>query len=204
MVDRMLALMLLGLLALGLHPVPATAHKVIGMAYADGARIEGEIGFSNGDPAETGKTVTVYGPDGSVLGSTVIEEGGLFSFTAAKRIDHRFVADLGAGHVADILLPGAELPASLGRERPAGPAGGAPADAAQPLPNTRPLPGWTEDEIKAMISSAVAKEVRPLRRELMAFQERATWQDAIGGIGAILGFFGIAAYAAVLRRRRPS
>lgn len=187
-------------------PAPATAHKVIGMAYAIGAEIEGEVGFSNGDTAETGTPVAVVGPDGERLGETVIEEDGLFRFLATLRVDHRFVVDLGAGHVVDVVLPADELPPDLGSgEASAAPEALPPAtDPSGGTAAAASAPGLSATEIEALIRSAVADEVRPLRRELAMFQERATWRDAIGGIGAILGFFGIAAYAAVLRRRTRS
>jgi nickel transport protein len=43
-----------------------------------------------------------------------------------------------------------------------------------------------------MIERAVARQVRPLREELMAAQDQARLHDILGGIGYILGLTGIA------------
>ena len=42
-----------------------------------------------------------------------------------------------------------------------------------------------------MIEKAVAKQVKPLRKELRAYQEKAGLQDVLGGIGYIFGLCGI-------------
>ena len=192
-----------------LLPLATEAHKVIAGVYAIGTLIDGEVGFSNGDMARPGTRVEVFGADGEKLGETTIEADGLFSFAATRRVEHRFRANLGAGHVMDISLPAAELPRTLaGAEDPAAGAVGsliASADAATlpavvtaSMPESSSGPG---SDLEALVQAAVASQIAPLRRELAAYKEQAKWHDVLGGIGYIFGLFGVAAW---LQSRRPT
>jgi nickel transport protein len=42
-----------------------------------------------------------------------------------------------------------------------------------------------------MVEQAVARQVRPLREQLIAHQDRIRLQDLLGGIGYILGLAGL-------------
>ncbi len=175
---KRLALVLVALL---LFSAPAAAHKIVAAAYAEGAEIEGEIGMSNGEMAAEGTKVEVFGPDGAKLGETVTDADGLFAFTATQRIDHIFRANLGAGHVAEVTLPAAELPESLGGETPA-----TQAKAAQ----TAPAPQMTVGDDR--VAKAVAAQIRPLRKEIAEMRNETRMRDVLGGIGYILGLSGLA------------
>lgn len=167
-----------------LFALPASAHNVVGGVYAIGSTIEGEAGFSNGDMASAGTKVTVTDPAGNVLLETETDEEGFFTFEAAARVDHLFRMEMGSGHVLEMILPADELPASL--------AGGAVASAK---PAAKASGGtavqYDEAAMQGMIEKAVAKQVKPLRKELRAFQEKAGLQDVLGGIGYIFGLCGI-------------
>ncbi len=60
------------------------------------------------------------------------------------------------------------------------------------------------DEIRRLVSSAVNKQVTPLRIQLEEFKEERRFQDVLGGIGYLLGMAGIAFYFLGVRRRRPA
>ena len=161
--------------------LPAYAHNVIGGVYAVGNTIEGEIGFSNGDMAKAGTRVEVRDVAGTALGEVIIDDEGFFSFDATRRIDHHFYADLSSGHVIDLVLPAAELPASL-------PGADTQSAVSKPVKNTAST--TSNAELQAMIEQAVARQVHPLRRELAAYKEKAGIRDLIGGLGYIFGLVG--------------
>jgi nickel transport protein len=50
------------------------------------------------------------------------------------------------------------------------------------------------------VEAAVARQIRPLRLQMDAMEERARFSDIMGGIGTIFGLFGIAAWLAAKRR----
>lgn len=177
-------------LCLTLAPLPALAHKVIASVYPAGRQIEGEIGFSNGDMAVQSK-ITVTDPAGRVLGETVTDDAGSFTFTPAEPVDHLFRADLGAGHVAEVTLSAAEVATILGKAAAPEPAAAAPGTA------TTASTAMIDPEL---IAAAVRDEIRPLRQEIAAYKEKNDLQTILGGIGYIAGLFGLGFYLAARRR----
>ena len=164
----------------------AHAHNVISGVYAIGSTIEGEIGFSNGDMAPEGTEVIVSDAQGNELGRVKTDEEGLFSYQATERMDYAFYANLSSGHVAEMLLPADQLPASLG--------GGSEAKRqSQSVSSSQGVTVNSTDhaQLSEMIEAAVAKQVKPLRQELAAYQAKAGLQDIIGGIGYIFGLCGL-------------
>lgn len=174
------------LMLLTLLPAPALAHKVIAGVFASGPQIEGELGFSNGDMA-AGQEVIVYDPSGAEIGRTVTDADGFFLFTPTQPVAHRFRADLGAGHVADVTMPAADVAAILGVAAPAP----ISAEAAPPV---------LTDAQRAMLAELIRTEIRPLRRELAAYKERTNLQSILGGLGYIAGLFGLGFYLAARRK----
>jgi nickel transport protein len=184
---RLLPLALLAVLL----TTPAWAHKVIASTYVLGGAVEGEIGFSNGDMAADA-LVTVTTPDGRPLGEARTDAEGFFTFTPTEAVDHVFRADLGAGHVAEVTVQAAELSQGGGgttTTTTVAARAAARAEAAD-LP-----PG-----VREMIAETVRDEVRPLRRELVAYREKTDLQGILGGIGYIVGLFGVGFY--VVGRQR--
>lgn len=171
-------------------PVPALAHKVIATVFAAGDEIEGEIGFSNGEMAR-GAEVEVFDPDGGKLGQAVTDDEGVFLFRPTRAVEHHFRADLGAGHVAQAVMPVEELPAGLAV---AGAPGDAPATAPEPVATTGAAAIGA-----AELARIVREEMRPLRREIMAMKEKNGLRDILGGIGFIAGLFGLGFYIAARR-----
>lgn len=179
--------LVLTLLAL---PLPALAHKVIAAVFPSGSAIEGEIGFSNGDMAAD-LPVQVFGPDGAQLGETVTDADGFFLFEPTEPVAHTFRADLGAGHVADVTMSAADVARILGVATPE-PDAPAPAVAA---------PGVALSDVdRAEIARIVRDEMRPLRREIAAYREKNDLQTILGGMGYILGLFGLGFYIAARRQ----
>ena len=173
-------------IALALAPWPALAHKVVAAVYPAGASVEGEIGFSNGEMAAH-QTVSVFGPDGAPLGKAVTDADGVFVFTPTQPVAHVFRADLGSGHVAEMTLSAEEVAAILG----------APVAAAQQAARD---PGTLGDAQRALVAQMLRDELRPLRRELVALREHHDLQSILGGIGYIVGLFGLGFYIAARRR----
>ncbi|CAA7612076.1 cobalt ABC transporter permease [Magnetospirillum sp. UT-4] len=168
---------------------PAQAHKVVASAYAEGALIEGEVGFSSGDMAPAGTLVEVFDPAGARLGETRTDSDGIFRFTPTQAVTHVFRADLGAGHVAETILAAADMPGATGAPAES-PAPAAPAGAAGAA------------DIHALVAAAVRDEIKPLRREIAAYKEKNDLQAVLGGIGYIIGLVGLGYYLAARRKLR--
>jgi len=176
---------------------PAQAHKVKVFASAEGPVITGYAYFPGGGRIKGGR-VDIHGPDGQKLAQVMTDERGEFSFQAQARIDHLLVLDAGQGHLARFLVEAEELPESLpggGGTKTASPPA-APADNA-PIPDRATI---SEERLAELIDQAVSRQIRPLRSQIEAFQEKIYWHDVLGGIGYIIGLMGLSLY--FLGRRR--
>ncbi len=186
-------------LALCLAPLPALAHKVVAGVFPSGSAIEGEIGFSNGDMAANTEVV-VTGPDGAELGRVMTDGDGFFTFVPTAPVAMTFRADLGAGHVAEVTMSAEDVAQILGV------AAQTPTPTAAPATDVAPAPGAVvtvaslSDEERQAIAKAVRDEIRPLRREISAYREHNDFQTILGGIGYIVGLFGLGFYLAARRK----
>jgi len=183
-----------------------SAHNVIGGVYADGSDIEGEAGFSNGTMAAPGTVVKVTDSSGKELGQTTTDQDGLFVFTAKQRITHLFEINMGAGHLLKMQLAADELPDSLLSENllpehllsehPESGVSGQAMNQQQAIN----APSLLQQQNSALIlEKAIAKQIKPLRREIQALKEKSGLRDIIGGVGYIFGLLGI---VALLREHR--
>ncbi len=151
---------------------PALAHKLKVFAAAEGDRVSGYAYFGGGVRA-VGARVTVEAEGARVLDATTDGSGG-FAFRAARRADHLIVVDGGDGHVAQFTLAAADLPEAEAADAPA--------------------------DLQAAVERAVARQIRPLREQLDAYEDKIRWHDALGGVGYIVGLAGLA-YGLAARRR---
>lgn len=168
---------------------PALAHKVIASVFPSGTAIEGEIGFSNGDMAAD-TAVQVHDGDGALLGEVRTDADGFFVYTPTAAVTHVFRADLGAGHVAEVVMAAEDVAHVLGVA--------APAIAARP-DDARAETSFSDAE-QAIIARIIRDEMRPLRREIAAYRERNDAQTILGGIGYILGLVGVGYYLAARQK----
>jgi nickel transport protein len=185
------------LLLLCAAPIPALAHKVLLSVFPSGDVIEGEVGFSNGTMA-VDQLITVRAPDGTVLGETTTDSDGFFLFKPVLPVAHIFRGNLGAGHVAEVKMPAQEVAAIMGKPVQSfdtATTSGAvvPADGAMSTP---PL----SSQQRAAIAEIMRDEIRPLRREMAATREHRDLQSILGGIGYIVGLFGLGFYLAARRK----
>ncbi|RAU22843.1 hypothetical protein CU669_05505 [Paramagnetospirillum kuznetsovii] len=173
------------LLVLLLLAHPAQAHKLKVFASAEGAAISGLVYFSGGAKA-MGVSGVVQGPDGAEVGRFATAEDGSFRFPVNVRMDHLIMVDAGDGHVASALVAADEFPASL-----------PPTSLPQVAASARSAPTVASVAAAAdmdAVEAAVARQIRPLRQQLDAYEEKVRLHDLLGGIGTIFGLFGIVAW----------
>lgn len=192
------------LLAAGLSVAvgPAWAHKLKAFATAEGATLVGYAYFSSGGRSRQA-SVTVTDADGEVLATTITDDEGNFRVEAKRRIDHQVIVDGGDGHAATYAVTASELPDTL-------PAGGgqlaAPVSVATvPAdPPTEVASLAMDAGLRAFIDRSVSRQIRPLREQIDAYQEKIWWHDVLGGIGYIIGLGGLAFGLSERRRRTDS
>lgn len=154
---------------------PALAHKMKVFATADGATISGYVYFGGGGRAMGARVEATA--DGAPVYAGVTDDEGRFAFPIGARADYRIAVDGGDGHAAEATVPAADLPEASS-------AVAAPVAA----------------DLEALVERAVARQVRPLREQIDAYEEKVRWHDVLGGLGAIVGVAGLA-YGLTARRR---
>jgi nickel transport protein len=148
---------------------PVAAHGLEVSAFVEGDRIEGTVRGSDGGPV-AGAHIRVMSPARRVLAELESDAAGGFVYLPAAPADLVIRAETLDGHAAEWTLTEAEF------------AGASPA-----------RPGLVPDpDLEFMVEQAVARQVKPLREQLTAHQERIRLQDLLGGIGYILGLAGLA------------
>lgn len=174
------------------------AHKVNLFAYVDGNRVVTDSGYSRSKRVHDG-TVEVYdATSGKMLLSGNTDTNGKFDFeipaeARAEKMNLRLLLKAGTGHQAEWTVKYAEYGAAKGPFAADEPDHGHLAVAA-------PDPGMagstaTASVDKAQIEAIVRNELAPVKQMLADMSQAGPGiTEIIGGIGYILGLFGIAAY----------
>jgi nickel transport protein len=175
----------MGLLAMGLLAAgPATAHRMKVFATAEptdgGAVVAGYAYFGSGARAADGRVVATA-PDGTRLYEGTTDAAGEFRFVLLRPTALKIAVDGEDGHSASFTL-GAADPASLP----------GPAPQLSLAPQFSPGVPAAPPELRLVVEQAVARQIRPLREQIDAAQDRVYWHDVTGGIGFIVGIAGFA------------
>lgn len=203
------ALRLVALILLSILGSPALAHKLQVFAFAEGARIGGSAYFAGGGAA-SGARIEVLDEDGNKLAELAPDGEGRFVYFAQAPVDHLIRAVTGDGHQAEWRVTAAELAAGFGPEGSI--VGAAPRLDHDDLSaiveiHASPIPAASaatlDTALESAIERAVARQIRPLREQLVAAEDRVRFQDILGGIGYIMGLTGLALWWASRRRSGP-
>jgi len=174
--------------------LPAAAHRANVFAWEDGGTIHVETSFSGGAPALNASIKVTDAATGAALLEGTTDDKGFFVFAipdAARqsRLDMRIVLGAGQGHQGEWIIRADEyLGAGTSSTSPL-PVQAKVASAA--VPGTSTLDAAT---LESIVETVVNRQVAPLRRSLASMaQPGPTAHDIFGGIGYILGLFGIVA-----------
>jgi len=178
------------LVLLGLSP-PTQAHKLRVFAAAEGPLITGSAYFAGGGAA-TGARIRILDTQNRTLAEPTPDAAGRFSYRAQAATDLLIVAETGDGHRTEWRIPASDLTGSFPTTDPGTPERPTAAPSAPAAPPPTPAPTGLDPLLTAAIEGAVARQIRPLREELLAFQDQTRLRDILGGIGYILGLMGLA------------
>lgn len=173
------------------------AHKIKVFATSEGDTISGYAYLSGGTRVKDA-AVRILAADDTLLGKTVTDATGSFRFKANNPVDHRIIVDAGSGHVAEFTIKAAQLTGLVA----SGTVPTARAVANEPSsPSERENTMLSATQLQTIVEQGVARQLRPLREQLDAYQAEVRWRDVLGGIGYIIGIAGVALY--FLGRQRP-
>ena len=176
--------------------VSVFAHKVNIFAYVEGDKVYTESYFSDGKKCVDSK-IEVFDSQGDKVLEGLTDEEGAFSFEIPSGDgDLKIVLTASMGHRAEYIIRADELGdvAGLIEEKIE-----EPVSAVSPEVSSFDL-----KEIQSIIDDTLDEKLKPIMREMREikkFQEdRISFTEVIGGIGYIIGIFGIIAY--FLSRKR--
>mgnify|MGYP005847119703 FL=1 len=183
---------------------PALAHRVLVFAFEEGGKIMVESKLVPDTPVKGGRVTVSDKQSGQMLATGQTDAQGKFSCpippeAAARRADLLVVVEAGMGHKgewllkADKYLPGGGPPAAAAAPAaPTPPAASFDATGASAGPAAKPVSG---QDLEAAVAKVMARELAPVKEMLAELTvHRTSLTDIIGGLGYILGIFGLWAY----------
>jgi nickel transport protein len=176
--------------------VSAFAHKVNIFAYMERDKVYTESYFNDGKKCVDSK-IEVFDNQGNILLEGLTDEEGMFSFEIPSEDvideDLKVILTASMGHRAEYIIRADELRdvAELIEEK-----------LEEPVTVLSPeVSSFDLKEIQSLIEDALDKKLEPIMREIKKSQEDSiSPTEIIGGIGYIVGIFGIIAY--FLSRKR--
>ncbi|AEB08956.1 hypothetical protein [Desulfobacca acetoxidans] len=192
------------ILTIGVFPSNALAHRVLIYAYAEGDTIYTESKFVPDSPVRQGKILVMDKKTGSTLLTGQTDDEGKFAFkipveAVAEKLDLGIVVDAGMGHRGEWLL---KADSYLAGAQPAAAPKPTPADVST-APGTKAGP-VDPQVLEALLNRALERQLGPINEKLTELTiHRTTPTDIIGGIGYILGIFGLAAYFLSKKKPKP-
>ena len=194
------------LLAIGAFTTPALAHRVLVFAYTEGDTIHTESKFIPNTPMRQGKILVLDQKTGKVLLTGQTDDQGKFSFkipteAAAQKLDLMIVAEAAMGHRGEWLL---KADSYLAGATPGKTAAPAPAAATAPAAPGTKAATVDRQMLEEAVSQALERQLAPIKEMLTDLTiHRTSLSDIIGGIGYILGLFGLGAYFLSKRKENP-
>ena len=189
------------LLAVGLVSTPALAHRVLVFAYAEGGSIYVEGKFVPNTPVRQGKVLVLDQKTEKVLLTGKTNDQGKFSFkipaqAAAQKMDLKIVVEAAMGHQGEWLLKAKSYLPGV-KAASAAPAPASPPPAASSGPAAAGAKTATVDAkmLEEVVNKALERQLGPIKEMLTELSiHRTSLPDILGGLGYILGFFGLWAY----------
>jgi nickel transport protein len=202
---RLLLSIILGSGALALAS-PAQAHRVLVFAYAAGDTIHTESKFVPDTPVRQGNVSVLDKQTDKVLLTGQTNDQGKFTFTIpeeakARRLDLLIVVEAAMGHRGQWLLKADNyLPHT---DKTAAPAPMAPTPTVAGTPGAR-FTAMDRQALEEALSKVMEQQLAPIREMLTDLTvRRRNLPEIIGGLGYIVGIFGVVAYFMSKKQPKP-
>ena len=186
------------------------AHKISVFTDVEDGKVNVMSYFNDGTPCKNSKVEVIDAKTGKILLTGKTNADGEFSFTPPKITDLKVVVEAELGHKVESEIPASEL---SGVEETAD----QQADANTTTVETDKSNIEGGAQLKETVSSqelekivnkavkeAVKKELKPIRDELLQIKmalTKPTFSEIFGGIGWIIGIFGVGAYFSSRNRK---
>jgi len=200
------------LFVLTVLPEQARAHRVNIFAVVENGMVRVDCYYSKSRRVKDGKVAVLDAATGATFLSGVTDAEGNWSFPvpeAARAVGHdlKLVLEAGEGHRAEWIVEAKEFAAASTASASAPPTvkevPAAPSEAGGASPSATSLaavPSVSRAELEAVVEQAVERALEsrlaPIRRMLTEEREKGPGlTEIVGGVGWIIGLFGMAAWA---------
>lgn len=196
MKNKLYLILIFTFLIIIMMDVSAFAHKVNVFAYVEGEKIYTESYFNNGKKCIDSK-IEVFDNQGNKLLEGLTDKEGEFSFEVPLEDENlKIVLTASMGHRAEYSISADEIRGSVGLIK---------EENEEPVSIVFPETSSVDlKEIQSIIEDTLDEKLKPIMREIIEIkksqEDRISPTEIIGGIGYIIGIFGIAAY--FLSRKR--
>jgi len=176
--------------------IPVFAHKVNIFAYVEGDKVYTESYFNDGKKCIDSK-IEVFDNQGNKLLEGLTDKEGEFSFEIPPgNGDLKIVLTASMGHRAEYIIRADELISSAGLIE---------EKFEEPISIVSPETSLVDlKEIQSIIEDTLDEKLKPIIKEMREIkksqEDKISPTEIIGGIGYIIGIFGIVAY--FLSRKR--
>ncbi len=193
MKNKLYLILIFTFLIIIMMDVSVFAHKVNVFAYIEGEKIYTESYFNDGKKCIDSK-IEVFDNQGNKLLEGLTDKEGEFSFEVPSEDgDLKIVLTASMGHRAEYSILADELSSAAGLIK---------EESEEHVSLISPETSLVDlKEIQSIIEDALDEKLKPIMREIKKSQEdKISPTEIIGGIGYIIGIFGIVTY--FLSRKR--
>ena len=199
MKNKLYLILIFTFLIIIMMDVSVFAHKVNVFAYIEGEKIYTESYFNDGKKCIDSK-IEVFNNRGNILLEGLTDQEGMFSFeTPSEDVidgDLKIVLTASMGHRAEYSISADEIRGSAGLIK---------EENEEPVSIVSPETSLVDlKEIQSIIEDTLDEKLKPIMREMREIKKsqevKISPTEIIGGIGYIIGIFGIVAY--FLSRKR--
>ncbi|GAI32654.1 unnamed protein product [marine sediment metagenome] len=211
MKNKLYLILIFTFLIIIMMDVSVFAHKVNVFAYVEGEKIYTESYFNDGKKCIDSK-IEVFDNQGNKLLEGLTDKEGKFSFeVSSENGDLKIVLTASMGHRAEYTIRTDELRDTMGSieesiEKPIFSEKRDESSLAEMISEEKEaispeISSLDLNEIRSLIEDALDEKLKPIMIEIKKSQEdKISPTEIIGGIGYIIGIFGIIAY--FLSRKR--
>ena len=193
---------------------PALAHRVLVFAFAEGDTIHTESKFVGSGAVQKGQVLVQDKKTGQTLLTGTTDDQGKFSFkippeATAEKLDLLIVTEAAMGHKgewllkADSYLPGGKSTTAAAAPGVSTPAAPAPS-TSPPVASGAKAANVDQQALEAALDKSLERHLAPLKEMLTDLTiHRTSFTDIIGGLGYIMGIFGLWAYFMSKKQPKP-
>jgi len=193
---------------------PALAHRVLVFAFAEGDTIHTESKFVGSGAVQKGQVLVQDKKTGQTLLTGTTDDQGKYSFkippeAMTGKLDLLIVTEAAMGHKgewllkADSYLSGGKSTTVATAPALSTPAASAPS-TSPPVASGAKAASVDQQALEAALDKSLERHLAPLKEMLTDLTiHRTSFTDILGGLGYIMGVFGLWAYFMSKKQPKP-